>query len=928
MGKPRPRASRQPTVSNLHWHAEVVSHLAFTGDGAYLLSGGQEAVLVVWQLSGARARAFVPRMGAEILTVAIAPDDGLYAVALRDNTVHVLSAVNLKPVQAAVGLRTSSVVARTALDRRTGRRVRFVGPDPPALTRARDGALAIDPRNHLAVVPGAPGCLQFFDFVAARHVFELEAAPQNHGLRAAASDSAAASRRNGRGRAGAAAAAAAEGEDTATFVDHVAFSRDGSWMATVDVRPAVGEYDAFVNLKLWTYDANAQKFLVNTRIESPHSARLTALCFVEPPPGSGLPLLLATVALDGDLKIWQLLQRRRRAAAPLPPAKPAAAATAATSKRKPRPGAAATASAEQPAAPRDAQPAAQWVLRAHRTHRGLPARDVQPSRDSSLLAVAAGPLVALWDPWAAERRAVLAHPPAADPLHRVAFVDVPRAVWARDPAGLLRRLRAAAAADGDQSDEDVDGNDDDDDNDAAGTDARRAWARGAGAVLPYLVAVTARRVHVWDLASGAVAWSAALPGSEVLTPAALAASRSLRRIARTAPDVRLVADPHAAVFAIVVTEPVREAAPAAAPAAVAAATAAPAADGEDGGEDDADVDDEEDEIVKPDVAADADAAATTATATADNDDDDKDDGGAGAGQGRGDVAMAEPPSGQHAGGHIHGQGYRASTRVLVFSPLSRAPLHAAEVQRGVQGLAFVPPAAAADAAVAVPAHQHPSAADDNDAADAVVVVDPVARLLLASGGSLVSLGCWGSGATATTAASDSWTVATPRKEAVRPGRLTRVFGSAAVADTVPAATATAAPAAPSAAAAPTGGALAPATLGRDARLAFMLDAPTAALPPARALLRAFFAAVAEPPSSVGAAAATPAKSAAAAVPDTKASAAAAAAAGRARKAEEPAAMEEVLADNDAGEAADGDAADDLDVGFLADLFGGFAVAGA
>ncbi|KAJ1554458.1 hypothetical protein HK405_005014, partial [Cladochytrium tenue] len=51
--------------------------------------------------------------------------------------------------------------------------------------------------------------------------------------------------------------------------------------------------------------------------------------------------------------------------------------------RKPRPGAAATASAEQPTAPCDVQPAAQWVLRAHRTHRGL--------RDSSLL-VAAGPL--------------------------------------------------------------------------------------------------------------------------------------------------------------------------------------------------------------------------------------------------------------------------------------------------------------------------------------------------------------------------------------------------------------------------------------------------------------------------------------------------------------------------------------------------------
>ncbi|KAJ1556602.1 hypothetical protein HK405_002397, partial [Cladochytrium tenue] len=202
-----------------------------------------------------------------------------------------------------------------------------------------------------------------------------------------------------------------------------------------------------------------------------------------------------------------------------PSAKPAAA----TTKRKPRPGASAR-SAEQPDAPRDAQPAAQW-----------PARDVQLSHDSSPLTVAAGPLVALWDPGLRERRAILTYPPAANPLHCVAFVDMPHAVWARDPAGLLGRLRATATADGDQSDEYVDSNDDDNDA-AAAADAQCAWARSAAAVLPFLV----------------VAWPPALwPGP----PPCWAPSRSLRRIARTALDVRVVADPHAVVFAIVITEP-------------------------------------------------------------------------------------------------------------------------------------------------------------------------------------------------------------------------------------------------------------------------------------------------------------------------------------------------------------------------------------
>ncbi|KAJ1567964.1 hypothetical protein HK405_004120 [Cladochytrium tenue] len=104
----------------------------------------------------------------------------------------------------------------------------------------------------------------------------------------------------------------------------------------------------------------------------------------------------------------------------------------------------------------------------------------------------------------------------------------------------------------------VDGNDDDD-NDAAAADAHR---------------------------------------SKVLTLAALAASCSLRCIARTATDVCLIANPHIAVFAIVITELVREATPAP-PTAATIATAARAADGEYSGEDDANVDDKDDEIIKP-----------------------------------------------------------------------------------------------------------------------------------------------------------------------------------------------------------------------------------------------------------------------------------------------------------------------------------------
>lgn len=48
--------------THLHWHAHSVSALNFSNDGIYLLSGGEEAVLVLWQLDTG-SKQFLPRLG-------------------------------------------------------------------------------------------------------------------------------------------------------------------------------------------------------------------------------------------------------------------------------------------------------------------------------------------------------------------------------------------------------------------------------------------------------------------------------------------------------------------------------------------------------------------------------------------------------------------------------------------------------------------------------------------------------------------------------------------------------------------------------------------------------------------------------------------------------------------------------------------------
>ena len=62
--QPQPDPAEGPKLSQatVHWHAEAVCCLAFSPDDAYLLSGGHEGVLVVWDISSGR-RTYLPRLG-------------------------------------------------------------------------------------------------------------------------------------------------------------------------------------------------------------------------------------------------------------------------------------------------------------------------------------------------------------------------------------------------------------------------------------------------------------------------------------------------------------------------------------------------------------------------------------------------------------------------------------------------------------------------------------------------------------------------------------------------------------------------------------------------------------------------------------------------------------------------------------------------
>ncbi|KAG0222065.1 hypothetical protein BGW41_006223, partial [Actinomortierella wolfii] len=178
----------RPITTVMHWHAHKVASLTFTSDGSYLLSGGEESVLVIWQLATG-FKQFLPRLGSEIKHITVSPDQSLYALGHQDNSVNVIRSVDLKIKTVIQGLKF---------------------PHVGHASNPLNVGLIVEPRQGHVVLNGLPGTLQFYDPIKEQHIMELEISPRNKISRTD------------------------EKEIVPPQVLHCAFSSDGRWMATVD----------------------------------------------------------------------------------------------------------------------------------------------------------------------------------------------------------------------------------------------------------------------------------------------------------------------------------------------------------------------------------------------------------------------------------------------------------------------------------------------------------------------------------------------------------------------------------------------------------------------------------------------------------------------------------------------------------------------
>lgn len=155
-------APRLP-LSTLHWHTHAVGTLGFTPDGSYLLSGGSEAVLVLWQLSSG-SKQFLPRLGGPLRGLDVSPaDPAALAVACGDNVHRFVSLATMEVAASACGIRPP--LLRTPRQQ-LGRIVRPAAP-------------AWDPLSGALALPSAGASVQFYDVAHDRHAGELAVAGGN-----------------------------------------------------------------------------------------------------------------------------------------------------------------------------------------------------------------------------------------------------------------------------------------------------------------------------------------------------------------------------------------------------------------------------------------------------------------------------------------------------------------------------------------------------------------------------------------------------------------------------------------------------------------------------------------------------------------------------------------------------------------------------
>ncbi|CAH1179534.1 unnamed protein product [Phaedon cochleariae] len=244
--------SKEKIQTVFHWHTLPVRTVCFSTSGSYFYSGGEECVLVKWQLENVNDKKFVPRLAAEINQIVVANNNLYVAVATQDNAIKIFDST----------LNQLTLIQHLVLGQHY------------------DSGIVYDPRTKALIMNGNKGQLQFYTPEDMSLLYSVDIVGQNKVT-------------NER-----------ECVILNTEITKVAISQSGLWLASVEERKDI-DFHNEIRLKFWNFDESKQTFTLNTSIEYPHDDSINCLLFQ--PTLRDEYLRCVTVGNDKKFKIWQVV---------------------------------------------------------------------------------------------------------------------------------------------------------------------------------------------------------------------------------------------------------------------------------------------------------------------------------------------------------------------------------------------------------------------------------------------------------------------------------------------------------------------------------------------------------------------------------------------------------------------------------------------
>ena len=287
--------------------------------GNYIISGGTETVLVLWQLDTGKKQ-FLPHMSATIQNVVVSPSGTSYGVQLADNSTMILSVTELEPTANIAGIQTSVLDSEEVVESQVRRleeerdKWPFIQRTPAVISAANSSQLLVGVGQSQEISPSNPlvlsiPYLQTFD-LGSGHNISRQALTRSNETNVNITPTA--------------------HRISEPRVTQMKLSFDGNWLATVDEwTPPQRDVDFFghqgkiidderrrrreVYLKFWQWSQENNTWELVSRIDAPHSwggasSGAGKVLDLAVDPSS---LRFSTIGEDGVVRTWSTKTRKR-----------------------------------------------------------------------------------------------------------------------------------------------------------------------------------------------------------------------------------------------------------------------------------------------------------------------------------------------------------------------------------------------------------------------------------------------------------------------------------------------------------------------------------------------------------------------------------------------------------------------------------------